>query len=179
VCGCSRKLYRPYSNRMDLQIYLPTYVHGSFPFLKYISYPQFIRNIKVFKRTTRLGSILILVRLITNTLCIALPRPNVRTVMSRSALMSSIQLIFLSLGHYMNFVINNCGIASESYNQIHLWIVFVAALEGLIHSVISITLDSFDTNYLAHISSWTVCSRLSLSLSGLTIVLNRPSQQWL
>src|ERR1700730_5700343 len=92
---------------------------GYLPFLKYIAYPQLINDPLVCGRTTCFHAILILGLLTSNALFIALQRPNIEKLISRSGLMSTINLIFLSLGNYMNFLFTDCSIASQDYDQIH------------------------------------------------------------
>lgn len=133
--------------------------HGYLPFLKHIFYPPLIENSPVFGRTTRFHAILILGLVISNALYIALPKPNVGNLISRSGLMSTVNFILLSLGNHLKFLFTNCGIAFQDYDRMHQWIGAITLIEGLMHSVISIVSDdhTFGSNTISQISKWTVC----------------------
>jgi hypothetical protein len=110
----------------------------------------------VFGRTTRFQAILILAFLIANVLFITLEAHNGPAVMSRSGLMSCINLALLLFGHHMSIAFRNRGPTSEDYGKIHRWLGRVAVIEGIIHSAIAFASSTSNPDIMSQISTWTV-----------------------
>lgn len=58
----------------------------------------------------------------------------------RSGLISTINLIPLSLGGHMNIIASRCGISLTTYTRTHRWLGRIAIVEGLIHVAATLSL---------------------------------------
>jgi hypothetical protein len=65
--------------------------------------------------------------------------------MGRLDVMSTINLMPLTLEEYINFVANCCGVSLRAYSYMHEWIGLVAILKGLIHTVAAVLLQPFNS----------------------------------
>lgn len=130
----------------------------AFLFLKHVFYPQIHRYLRGSGKTTLFDVILILGFLITNVLCITIGVQDTSTLMKRTALMSTINLIPLSLGHHINFIFDRCGIKSKDYGRIHRWLGRAAVVEGFMHSVVAATSHAFNMHATSQVAAWVVSS---------------------
>ncbi|OCL05849.1 hypothetical protein AOQ84DRAFT_379187 [Glonium stellatum] len=93
-----------------------------------------IRQNRIDGKTTRLDGILIVAFVVGNILCITIRFKDISRLARRSGLMSTINLMPLSLGAHMNLIASCCGISLGANARIHRWLGRVAIAEGLIHS---------------------------------------------
>ncbi|KAI9855644.1 MAG: hypothetical protein M1813_009690 [Trichoglossum hirsutum] len=102
-------------------------------FFKHVFYPQVHQFIRGSDEMTRFDVVLIVVFLIGNILCTTIGVEDISSLTKRAGLMSTINLMPLSLGGHMNFVASRCGIKLESYGRIHRWLGRAAIAESLVH----------------------------------------------
>jgi hypothetical protein len=102
-------------------------------FLKHLFYLQVHRYIRGSGKTTRFDVVWIVVFLVGNVLCATIGVKNISSFTRHTDLMSTINLIPLSLGGHMNLVASRC-IKFEDYSRIYRWLGMVAIAEGLVHA---------------------------------------------
>ncbi|KAI9767709.1 MAG: hypothetical protein M1839_004370 [Geoglossum umbratile] len=103
-------------------------------FLKYLFYPQVHRYIRGSGKTTRFDVVLIVAFLVGNVLCTTIGVKDIPSFTRRTGLMSTINLMPLSLGGHLNLIVSKCNITFEDYGRIHRWLGWVAIAEGLVHA---------------------------------------------
>lgn len=108
-------------------------IYGAFYVRKYMIYPQIHRYLRRSGKVTRFDLLVLLAFLVGNALCLAINVKGIPEFTKRSGLVSIINLMPLSLGATMNFIISLCGISLPAYAKIHRWLGRVAIVEGLIH----------------------------------------------
>ena len=117
--------------------FLRTYV--TYHFLKHIFYP---RVHKYIRGTTRYHALLVIALIVGNVLCLTLGMRDRTEILQRTGLLSTVNLVPLALGSHMNSVVSCCGLGYETYSAIHHWIGRVAVIEGVIHVILAVVLQT-------------------------------------
>lgn len=118
-------------------------VFGTLFALKHLLYPQIPKLLRGEGTITRLHSLLILLYVCGNILCVVFRTTSTSQIGARSGLMSLINLIPLCVGGRINLLVASfCGLSYENYSRTHRWVGRVAVIQGLTHGVISLTKDS-------------------------------------
>jgi hypothetical protein len=88
---------------------------------------------------TRFNIALLFIFLARNIACLIV-KEDISSLVRRLGVMSTINLMPLVLGEYINFVANSCRVCLRAYTYIHKWLRGVAILEGLLHAVVAVSL---------------------------------------
>jgi hypothetical protein len=140
--GCFVALF--FSSYHLLRIARISHTYPAFRFFKHLYYPLVHRYLRGSSKTTRFDAALIFILLAGNTACLIVGWKDVATLVGRLGVMSTINLVPLTLGEHMNFVANCCGVSLGAYSRMHEWIGLVAILEGLIHAVAAVLSQPFN-----------------------------------
>lgn len=110
-------------------------------FLKPLFCPQVRLPMRCFNRyigfsTMRLDAVLVVLFLVGNAICIT--TKDVASLVERSALLYTINLVPLALGERMNPVASICRVRLTSSSSMHEWLGSVVIAEGLVHATAAI-----------------------------------------
>ncbi|KAI9784310.1 MAG: hypothetical protein M1839_002371 [Geoglossum umbratile] len=142
-------------------------------FLKYLFYPQVHRYIRGSGKTTRFDVVLIVAFLVGNILCTTIGVKDIPSFTRRTGLMSTINLMPLSLGGHLNLVASRCGIAFEDYVRIHRWLGWVAIAEGLVHAVAAASIQQLNLHTSPQIAALTAAIGMGTVLLSSTATVRR------
>lgn len=106
-------------------------------FLKHLYYPPITRSIRAVKNISRFEVLMVTVFLLGNIVCITWSKPSMDTIVSRTGMITVVNLIPLALGNRLNMVASRCGIGTQQYERLHRWLGWIATAEGLTHGVIA------------------------------------------
>ncbi|KAI9767639.1 MAG: hypothetical protein M1840_005510 [Geoglossum simile] len=140
-------------------------------FLKYLFYPQVHRYIR--GKTTRFDAVLIVAFLVGNILCTTIGVKDIPSFTRRTGLMSTINLMPLSLGGHLNLVASRCGITFEDYSRIHRWLGWVAIAEGLVHAAAAASIQKLSLHTLPQIAALTAAIGMGTVLLFSTATVRR------
>lgn len=107
--------------------------------LKRKYHPQVHRYMRSSGKATLFDVGLIIAFVVGNAICLTLEVKdivslvNVATLVKRSGVICTINLVPLALGEHMNMVASWCGLSLIVYARIHEWLGLVAIVEGLVH----------------------------------------------
>ena len=161
--------------------------------LKHLLYPR-LRNPVYARRdfldTSRFETILRACFLASNIATLTINYQNGRDLFSRAGLLSTINLIPLAFGAYMNPLLNYFGVRLRTLSRTHHYLAWLVLGEALLHVILAATLHFKPSNPHARVAAIVVCryihgrSLLSTNLSpgrernyhnGCVVHLYRPS----
>lgn len=108
--------------------------------LKRKYHPQVHRYVRSSGKATLFDVGLIVAFVVGNLICLTLEVKdivslvNVATLVKRSGVICTINLVPLALGEHMNMVASWCGLSLGVYARMHEWLGLVAIVEGLVHT---------------------------------------------
>jgi hypothetical protein len=85
-------------------------------------------------RATRFDVGLLVAFIIGNIVCLTVEVKDVASLVKRSGMICTINLVPLALGEHMDVVVSWCGLSLEAYARMHEWLGIVI-VEGLLHTV--------------------------------------------
>jgi hypothetical protein len=99
---------------------------------------------------------MIIVFLVGNILCITIQVKDIPELVRRSGLISTINLMPLTLGPYINRIASYCGLRLDVYARIHRWLGRTAIIEGLVHTAAAASLHTPNLRERSDIAALTV-----------------------
>jgi len=121
---------------------------------------------------------LIVAFVVGNVICLISEVKDVASLVKRSGVICTINLIPLALGEHMNMVASWCRLLLRTYARIHEWLGIVAIVEGLVHTVAGVAsqkLDLHTTSGIATLAAGAMMGALLLSLIALIYIVHRKS----
>lgn len=118
------------------------------------------------EKATLFDAGLIVAFVVGNVICFTLEVKDVATLVKRSGVICTINLVPLALGEHMNMVASWCGLSLGAYARIHEWLGIVVIVEGLVHTAAgaaSQKLDLHTTSGIATLAAGAVIGALLLS----------------
>jgi len=118
------------------------------------------RYVRSSGKATLFDVALIVAFVVGNVICLTLEvndivsLVNVATLVKRSGVICTINLVPLALGEHMNMFANWCGLSFGVYARTHEWLGLVAIAEGLVHitaGAVSQKLDLHTTSGIARL----------------------------
>jgi len=137
------------------------HVYATFYFLKYLFYPQIHRRLRGPSKTTGFDAALIIAFLVANICCISIGVQDIKQLMQRMALMSTINLVPLAIGGQMNIIASHCGLTLNDWNHMHRWLGTVAVVEGLVHSIVAAASEGLNVHISSQVAGLTVSLQAS------------------
>jgi len=104
----------------------------------------------------RFDIVLIVIFLVGNILCLCIGVNNRQKTLQLSGLLFTANIIPLVLGSRMNFVVNFIRLGLEPYGQMHLWIAWVAVMEGVIHVTLGLLSQGLEVKSRDQVAALTV-----------------------
>jgi hypothetical protein len=124
--------------------------------------PQIHRYVRSSERATLFDVSLVVAFVVVNVVCLTLGVKDVASLVKRSGVICTINLVPLALGEHMNMVTSWCGLSLGAYARMHEWLGIVALVEGLVHTAAGAASQKLDLHTTSGIATLTV-SRLGLS----------------
>lgn len=97
--------------------------------------------------------------LVGMVVCTTIGVHDISGLRRRSGMIAMINLVPLSPGAHMNFLVNFCGIRLGDYGRIHRWLGRMAIVEGIVHTVAALSMKRPDLDMLSDIGGLMVSSR--------------------
>jgi hypothetical protein len=124
--------------------------------------PQVHRYVRGSGKATLFDAGLIVAFVVGNVICLTLEVKdvatlvNVATLVKRSGVICTINLVPLALGEHMNMVASWCGLSLGAYARIHEWLGIVAIVEGLVHTAAGVASQKLDLHTTSGIATLAV-----------------------
>lgn len=116
------------------------------------------------ERATLFNVGLVIAFVIGNVICLTLGVKDVASLVKRSGVICTINLILLALGEYMNIITSWCGLLLGAYTYIHEWLGIVAIVKGLVYTAAGAASQKLDLHITSGIATLAV-SRLGFLTS--------------
>jgi hypothetical protein len=129
--------------------------------LKRKYHPQVHRYVRGSEKATLFDVGLIVAFVVGNVICLALEVKDVASLVKRSGVICTINLVPLALGEHMNMFASWCGLSLGAYARIHEWLGIVAIVEALVHTAAGAASQKLDLHTNSGIATLAV-SRLGL-----------------
>lgn len=109
-----------------------------------------------YLKTPRLDILVLLLFLGANIFCLSFKTGGIDGFVKRSGSISVVNLIPLSLGGHLNPIADFCGIDLKSYVKLHRWLGWVAVIEALIHTTVTVSVQKPNLQASSNIAALTV-----------------------
>jgi hypothetical protein len=114
--------------------------YGKTLFFKQLYYPQIPRQLRFSGKTTRFDVLILVLFLAANVYALKAGVNDTSSFIRRSGLLAVINMVPLFLGGQMNLIASHCGIGLRGYTRMHRWLGRVSAAEGLLHSIVALSI---------------------------------------
>ena len=124
--------------------------------LKRKYHPQVHRYVRGSEKATLFDAGLIVAFVVGNVICFTLEVKDVATLVKRSGVICTINLVPLALGEHMNMVASWCGLSLGAYARIHEWLGIVVIVKGLVHTAAGAASQKLDLHTTSGIATLAV-----------------------
>jgi hypothetical protein len=139
-------------------------------FLKHLFCPQVRFSTSGFNRyiglsTMRVDVMLVVLFLVGNAICITVGVKDIASLVRRSALLCTINLMPLALGERMNPMASIFGVRLSASASMHEWLGSVVMAEGLVHIAAALSSQHIDVHNTSGIAKLVVSHLCFVTLS--------------
>jgi hypothetical protein len=139
-------------------------------FLKHLFCPQVRFSMRGFNRyigfsTMRVDVMLVVLFLVGNAICITVGVKDIASLVRRSALLCTINLMPLALGERMNPMASIFGVRLSASASMHEWLGSVVMAEGLVHIAAALSSQHIDVHNTSGIAKLVVSHLCFVTLS--------------
>jgi hypothetical protein len=143
-------------------------------FLKHLFCPQVRLSIRGFNRyigfsTMRFDVILVILFLVGNAICITIGMKDITSLVKRSALLYTINLVPLALGERINPMASIFRMRLSASASMHEWLGSVVMAEGLVHIAAALSSQRVNIHNISGVAKLVVSHLVPLIYRELTL----------